>query len=276
LSTLAQPLPALQVAPPLRALVDGQRLWGRNAVAYLLAFLGFLLLAGVDDRLFQDVSQWKKPAKFALSIGVYFATLAWCAALLPDAFWQTGRGRLMSWTAVLTAAFEMIYIALMAGLGEASHFNTTTRLTGIMYSLMGAGAMTLAAISPWLAVEIACEHEGWRADPVRLGVIVGLVLTFVLGAGAGAYLGAQTSHWVDAPATDAGGLAVLDWAREGGDLRVAHFFGMHVMQALPLFAIAVRRLPRPGLLVLAFAALWSAFTVAVFVQAVRGQPFLGA
>ncbi|MEE4297822.1 MAG: hypothetical protein V2J24_00145 [Pseudomonadales bacterium] len=274
MSTLARPFTAAGVAPPLSAFVDGQRVWGGNAVAYALLFLCFLTLAGVDDRLFQDVSLWKKPAKFALSIAIYFATLAWCAALLPGAFWHTVRGRLMSWIAVLTAAFEMVYIALMAGLGEASHFNTTTPFTSLMYSLMGAGAMTLTAISPWLALEIARQRDGWREDPVLLGVVVGLALTFVLGAGAGGYLGAQTSHWVDAPATDAGGLAVLDWSREGGDLRVAHFFGMHVMQALPLFALAVRRLPRPGLLVGVFATLWSAFTVAAFVQAVQGRPFL--
>lgn len=273
MSTFAQPLaPAL---PPLApgALLAGHRLWSLCAFAHALLFLVFLGLGTVDARLFQDVSLWTKPAKFALSIAVYLGTLAWCAALLPAAFWGTTRGRLMSWIAVLTATFEMSYIALMAGLGEASHFNTGTALTGMMYSLMGVGAMTLAAISPWLAVELGRFRPEWRRDPVLLSVVLALVLTFLLGAGAGGYLGAQTSHWVDAPATDAGGLPVLHWTREGGDLRVAHFFGMHVMQALPLFALAVRRLPRAGLLVCAFAALWSAFTVLVFLQALQGRPF---
>lgn len=274
MSTLAGPLAPAPAALSLRALVEGHRLWTWNALGYLVLFCACVLLAGADERLFQEVSLWKKPAKFALSIAVYLGTLAWCAALLPEAFWRSARGRLMSWTAVLTAAFEMGYIMLMAGLGEASHFNTSTPLTSLMYSLMGAGAMTLTAVSPWLAVEIARVRPAWREDPVLLAVVVGLVLTFVLGAGAGGYLGAQTSHWVDAPATDAGGLAVLDWTRAGGDLRVAHFFGMHVMQALPLFALCVRRLPRPGLLVGSFAVLWSAFTVLVFVQAVQGRPFL--
>ena len=80
---------------------------------------------------------------------------------------------------------------------------------------------------------------------------------------------------MNAPRTDAGGLPLFYWSRQGGDLRVAHFFGLHAMQALPLFALAVRGLARARTTVVAFALLYSAMTVYVFVQAVLGRPFLG-
>ena len=261
--------------PPLRTLLAAHRLWTTHALAYAGLFVVLLVLMVLDDRLFQDVSLWKKPAKFALSLAAYIGTLAWFATLVPEGFWGTVRGRAMSWIVVWTAGLEMFYIALMAGLGEASHFNRSSPLTATLYSLMGIGAMTLTAISPWLAVEIARVRPGWRADPFLWSVVVGLVLTFVLGAGAGGYLGSAQSHWVDAPATDAGGLPLFDWTRGGGDLRVAHFFGMHVMQVLPLLALALGRQARAGAVLRAVAVVYSAFTVAVFAQAVAGRPFLG-
>jgi hypothetical protein len=267
--------PCLVALPSLRDLRSAHGLWTTQALAYLALFAVLLGLMVVDDRLFHGVSVWKKPAKFALSISVYIGTLAWFASLVPADFWVTVRGRLMSWLVVATAAFEMAYIALMAGLGEASHFNVSTPLTATLYSLMGLGAMTLTAVSPWLAFEIARVRPGWRADPFLWAVVIGLVLTFVLGAGAGGYLGGARSHWVDAPATDAGGLPLFDWTREGGDLRVAHFFGMHVMQLLPLLALALGRTLRAGAVLRAVALVYSLFTVAVFAQAVAGRPFWG-
>ncbi len=68
----------------------------------------------------------------------------------------------------------------------------------------------------------------------------------------------------------------MKWARDGGDLRVAHFFGMHAMQALPLVgALAARTVSRrAAILVVVLAACgYAAFATFTFVEALRGQPF---
>ena len=70
----------------------------------------------------------------------------------------------------------------------------------------------------------------------RRSVVAGLVLTFALGAGAGIVIAVNGGHWVGGVHSDAGGPPIFGWARDGGDLRVGHFFGIHAMQALPLFA----------------------------------------
>ena len=69
----------------------------------------------------------------------------------------------------------------------------------------------------------------------------------------------------------------MGWSRTAGDLRVAHFFGTHAMHAVPLAGFLAGRLlaPRPALMATWLAAaLWAAFCVATFAQALAGRPFL--
>ena len=84
------------------------------------------------------------------------------------------------------------------------------------------------------------------------------------------------SHTVGAP--DGGpGLPGVGWSRDHGDIRVAHFLGLHAMQILPLLVLAAARanVPERKRLRLAFAS--SASYVGLFVillaQALRAQSF---
>ena len=75
--------------------------------------------------------------------------------------------------------------------------------------------------------------------------------------------------------TDVGGFPVFGWTRQGGDLRVAHFFGIHAMQILPLagWFIARSRPKATGPVWIGAAAL-SALTIYALVEALSGRPFL--
>jgi hypothetical protein len=66
-------------------------------------------------------------------------------------------------------------------------------------------------------------------------------------------------------------LPVFGWSRTGGDLRVAHFFGLHAMQVLPLAAWVLGRARTAFVLV---ALGWTALGVWTFVEALAGRPFL--
>jgi len=84
-------------------------------------------------------------------------------------------------------------------------------------------------------------------------------------------------RWVSVSRTDAGGVWLFDWATDGGDLRVAHFFGMHAIHAFPIFALLLPKnwgQPTKLLLLSGFMVVYTAFSVATFIQALNGQAFL--
>ncbi len=245
----------------------------------MLALMGPTTLAlALDPRTLNDVPIWIKPLKFEASIGIYLLTLAWFVGELPD---HARRGRAVRWlcvAAIGASAFEMAYIAAQAARGLASHYNVGDPFHALMYSLMGVGAVILTAMSPVLAALLARHRPAHLPPAYLLSIVLGLVLTFVLGAGSGAVLSAGDGHWIGGVRSDAGGLLVLGWSRTGGDLRSAHFLGMHALHALPVVGYMAGRLlsPRAGVITVAAAALvYSAATGAVFTLALRGIPLVG-
>ena len=68
----------------------------------------------------------------------------------------------------------------------------------------------------------------------------------------------------------------MGWATATGDLRPAHFFGTHLMQAAPAGGWAADRFGWrwPVLWVVLASAAWTGLAVYMFVQALGGRPFL--
>ena len=245
----------------------------------LVASVATLLLTVVDARTFQGVSVWLKPWKFQFSVGTYLLTLALYMVWLPKAARQSGFMRVVVWSAVISGMFEVLYITWQGALGQASHFNIASPFHAAMYGLMGLGAVVLSGASLALGVVI------WRSDayalsaPLKKAIVQGLVLAFVLGTVFGAYMSAQPGgHWVGGALTDAGGLPLFHWSRNGGDLRVAHFFGLHALHFVPAFALlllmACKSQQVASRLVTLFSTALTLLCIAVFAQAIAGLPFV--
>ena len=199
----------------------------------LLALLVPLALAGaLDERTLRGANVWLKPMKFALSLGLFALTTAWFVGHLLPAARRLRALDWIVWVLIGSASFELAYIALQAGLGQGSHYNVGDPVHGVLYGLMGLGALALTATQPALAWLLLRHADPRRAPAYRLAVLIGLVLTFVLGATVGGLLSG-----LQPPETAA--LPVIGWSLAGGDLRPAHFLGIHGQQALPLVGLVV-------------------------------------
>lgn len=276
----ARPPAISERASWLSSLQTRHSLWFTWSVVYAALAALCLSTSFIDERTFQGISTWNKPFKFALSLAVYFASLACFANLLQPGYFNTLRGKWLTQTPIVCAVFEMSYILVQGARNDASHFNFTSPFYATMYGLMGIGAALMVVCCAWMGTSIL-RHRG-ATDPWVLAVGMGLIATCVLGGGFGGYLGGAGSHWVGESTTDADGFAFVHWSRTGGDLRVAHFFGIHAMQMIPVVGAMAAGLEQrrwlgnsaARLAVIAFSAGFALFTMATFVQAVRGLPII--
>ncbi|AKJ28358.1 hypothetical protein [Caldimonas brevitalea] len=236
LATAARPtMPRLSALDLWRELRTRQRTLTLFATALLALMVPLAIAAGLDDRLLRGANVWWKPLKFSLSIAVFAITTAWFIGHLPAERRSSRSVRCVVGLTLVAGGFELGYITLQAALGQASHYNNSDTLHAVMYTLMGVGAVLLTATQPLLAWQLHRHSRAALAPAYRLGVTAGLLLTFVLGTGVGALLSTQQPP--------SGGIPIVGWSLSGGDLRPAHFLGIHAQQLLPLAGLALARLP---------------------------------
>jgi hypothetical protein len=190
---------------------------------------------------------------------------------------------LVGWSMVL----EIVLIVMQAARGVMSHFNYTTPFNASVFTAMAAGTGVFAIAALIVGVVIARR---------RLQGLIGLAITLsvpimTLAAIQGFSMTAPKPGQIDAGRLIVGGhtiggdhglgLPVLGWSTEHGDLRVAHFVGLHVLQILPLAALVLTVLAARGIVRASErrlrAAIWAggaAYVGLIFTlyfQAQRGQ-----
>jgi hypothetical protein len=226
-------------------------------------------LALVDPRTLVGAPLWFKPMKFSISIALFALALAWMLGQLRErALRRTG------WAIVAGLVLEMVIIVGQAARGQKSHYNTDNLLGGILFSIMGATITVVWFLT--LAVALRFLREPGRDRAMTLAIRLGLVVSLV-GMAVGFLLAPNGGHAVGVP--DGGpGLFFVGWSTTGGDLRIAHFVGLHALQVLPLLAAlaAARDLPTAvrSRIVWSVGAGYLGLVLLLLWQALRAQPLL--
>lgn len=250
----------------LREALERQRTLTIAALLIWAAMLPALVALGLDERTVREVNVWVKPLKFMASIGLFWLSTAWFVGLLPEAQRRHASVRALVTVALGAGLFEIGYITLQAALGQASHFNFSSPFHQVMYTLMGLGALAMTATQPVLAWRIARHGRADLAPVWREAVVIGLVLTFVLGAGAGGLLGS-----VQPPS--GAGWPVVGWHLGGGDLRPAHFVGMHAQQFIPFVGALLAAAGGGRRWLWGFVALYTALWTVAMANGLDGAVF---
>jgi hypothetical protein len=196
--------------------------------------------------------------------------------------------RTVGWTTAIVFVLEVAIIDAQAWRGTTSHFNVSTVGNAVLFAIMGAAILLQTIVS--VTVAVALWRQRFADRPLAWALRLGMTLTIV-GALTGSLMTRPTSaqlahakaegrlavsgaHTVGGP--DGGpGVPVTGWSREHGDLRVAHFVGLHAIQALALMAVWLRRWRvhesvRVRVMLAAAASYTSLFLLLLW-QALRGQ-----
>lgn len=256
----------------IRSIRGGSELLYRVGLAHLALFFVFFALSQFDYRQTMGVNTWLKPMKFALSIWIYLWTFGWLLLQQKD---RTSKVKWLSYGIAITMVIEMSLIGLQAGRAQASHFNISSYFNETIYRFMGL-AIGINFLLNFYTMLLFYRKHVPLDKPMLAAVRSGFVL-FLLASSVGWIMVAQSGHAVGAH--DGGqGLPFLNWSMDNGDLRVAHFLGIHALQILPVTSWLFSRFSEnpyfPLVGVIALAAFLAALFMAALIQALSGQSLI--
>ncbi len=244
------------------------RLLAAVGVAHFVLFLLLIPAALLDPTRILGLNRWIKPMKFAISIAIFAITMAWLLSYL-----ERSRRAVAAISRIIafTMTGEMVLIGMQALRGVRSHFNIDSPFDAAVFSTMGALILvnTFAAGYAWLLfVRKPATIGGAHLSGVRLGLAIFVFASFV-----GALMAARGAHSIGVH-DGSPGLPFVNWSTGGGDLRVAHFVGMHALQALPLLGWLLDRRRKRGARawVQVSALVFAAATTVLVIQALAGKP----
>ena len=224
-----------------------------------------LILMPSDQTQILGVNRWLKPFKFYASVGIMVLTMGWLLYYLGNA----KKIKLYSWLIVISMLFENGLIVTQAIRNTTSHFNITSPLNGIVFQLMGIFIILFTVTIILVCISFFKQKQFSIPGAYVWGIRLGILFFLFFSLEGGMMLGIL-KHTVGGP--DGGpGLPVVNWSTQYGDLRIAHFVGIHSLQVLPLFGNYVAKTKRQTIL---FSIFYFLLATALFLQAIIGIPLL--
>lgn len=208
-----------------------------SPILYWVVIIHFIFaivcLAGllIDERTLMGVNVWIKPLKFSISGGIYILTLGFLTTLYP---FSKRKKNIITNIVAITLFLEIVIVLYQAARGVQSHYNMSSPFDGILFGSMGI----LIAINVFIMVLFIVETIRLKLNTtksIQWAILLGWIIV-VFGSWVGGQMISQMGHNVGV-ADGGAGLPLVNWSTIAGDLRVAHFFGLHAIQLIPIFAV---------------------------------------
>ncbi len=224
----------------------------------------FLVFAKTSNTQVYNVNAWYKPFKFAFSTFLFSWAMAWYCAYLSNF-----NINYYNWTVIILLSFEITYIAIMAGKGQTSHYNLSTPFYSAMFSMMALAATLVTLYTAYVGYlffkQSFPDLPDYYVWAIRLSVVIFVIFSFQ-----GFAMGARMSHSVGLE-NDNSDLFIFGWSKTVGDLRVAHFIGMHALQVIPIVSHYILKNTKATLLLVLLYFFLALYTL---IQALIGKPLL--
>jgi len=214
-------------------------LLARSTLCVLAIIPLLLLAAAVDERTLNGINIWIKPLKFNLSIAMYLGTLTWFAGWITPSVKDRSSYRIYTYIICGTLLFMLPWLYGAALIGEPAHYNREHPILAPMYGMMGVVSVIFTTGAIVYGALIATNRHSTLTRYFRYSVAWSLVISFVFTVVMAGELASLESHWIGGTHSDQNGLWPFGWSRDGGDLRVAHFFSLHAMHFMPLAALFI-------------------------------------
>jgi hypothetical protein len=224
-----------------------------------------LILSKYSSLQISGISAWIKPFKFFISIGVFAFTMALYLVYLENQRDVTS----YCWSFIVCFSMELLLITVQASRGRKSHYNIDTPLDRIIFALMGLSLIIILIHTIFMITLFFTQKQFAVSNEMILAIKLSLIM-MILFMLEGFVMIHLFKHTVGAN-DGSKGIPVLNWSKNYGDLRVAHFFGMHALQIIPLLTFVLANTKRDVYLV---SVLYFVFVTVTLVQAWQGKPFI--
>jgi len=252
------------------------QIYQRNPLLFRVGLLHIILFAIlivpllIDNTLVEGINAWIKPMKFAISVGIYLWTIGWVMEDLTISYrWKKNLSRIIAGTMII----EIVILLYQASRGVQSHFNFTTDFDSLLFAAMGI----LIGINTLVVILITCLYfyrtkaiDGLYKLSIKLGLVSFLISNYI-----GGIMIQNNAHSVG---IDDGGAGIpfFNWSTEGGDLRIAHFLGMHALQIFPFLVYFLQKkmkldVQKSRLILLVFLLFFSLLYAYVFRTSMAGK-----
>jgi hypothetical protein len=222
--------------------------------------MAVFFIAGIffDSRYITGAPAWLKLSKFAVSVIIYTFTMLWFLSFVDTSKrWRKRLVNLLGWIIVATFTAEWVAMITQVVRGTTSHFNVSSSLNAVLWSVMAIAIMILFVTN--IVIAVLLLRQKFKSPVFAWGLRLGMIIT-VIGLAEGYLMtdptAQQLAGWKNGEAItivgahsvgveDGGpGLPGLNWSTVGGDLRIGHFVGMHALQVLPFVAWFLSRRKR--------------------------------
>jgi len=237
--------------------------------------LGAVCLVGMifDTRTLMGVSVWLKPLKFSISVAIFIFTVGFLVSIYP---YSPRKRKVVCRLVAISNIIDLIIIFVQGSRGVQSHYNLSSAIDGMLYGIMGIFTSLNVLLIILLIVDtIRLKLKTTRS--IQWSILMGWLVVF-FGSWIGGVMISQLSHNVGI--ADGGeGLPLVNWSTVAGDLRIAHFFGLHGIQLIPLCALFLnnkwKTTQRNQILVVSLIGIiYAAWIGFLFYQAKQGMPFV--